>query len=68
MPFGGSQTNTGGHYLSDCNEAQTVPNDAALFENGNAVKAWAIDPVIAQKLWTASLDLLDQSFTRAAGS
>lgn len=50
---------TGGHYLSDCNEAQTVPNDADLFQNGNGVKEWAIDPVIAQKLWIVSLDLLN---------
>lgn len=51
---------TGGHYLSDCNEAQTVPNDADLFENGNGVKEWAIDPMAARKLWTVSLALLDQ--------
>ena len=50
---------TGGHYLSDCNEAPTVPNDADLFQNGNGVKEWAIDPVIAQKLWTVSLGLLN---------
>ena len=50
---------TGGHYLSDCNEASLVSNDADLFKNGNAVKQWAIDPDIAQKLWNVSLDLIN---------
>ncbi|WP_052605307.1 SDR family NAD(P)-dependent oxidoreductase [Acidithrix ferrooxidans] len=51
---------TGGHYLSDCNEAPTVPNDSDLFANGNAVKEWAIDPSTARRLWMVSLSLLDQ--------
>jgi NAD(P)-dependent dehydrogenase (short-subunit alcohol dehydrogenase family) len=51
-------SHTGGHYLSDCNEAPTVPNDADLFDNGNAVKEWANDPATAKKLWMVSLDLL----------
>ena len=49
---------TGGHYLDDCREAYTVPNDADLFENSHGVKQWAIDPGTAQKLWTVSLDLI----------
>jgi NAD(P)-dependent dehydrogenase (short-subunit alcohol dehydrogenase family) len=48
---------TGGHYLDDGREAYTVPNDADLFDNSHGVKQWAIDPDIAQKLWTVSLDL-----------
>jgi len=46
---------TGGHYLDDCREAHTVPNDAALLGNSHGVKQWAIDPDDAQKLWTVSL-------------
>jgi NAD(P)-dependent dehydrogenase (short-subunit alcohol dehydrogenase family) len=49
---------TGGHYLDDGREAQTVPNDANLFAHSHGVKQWAIDPEIAQKLWTVSLDLI----------
>ena len=49
---------TGGHYLDDGREAHTVPNDADLFTNSHGVKQWAIDPEIAQKLWTVSLDLI----------
>jgi NAD(P)-dependent dehydrogenase (short-subunit alcohol dehydrogenase family) len=48
---------TGGHYLDDCREAYTVPNDADLFQNSHGVKQWAIDPDAAQKLWTVSLEI-----------
>jgi hypothetical protein len=55
---------TGGHYLTDGREAHTVPNDADLFENGDGVKLWAIDPDTAQKLWTISLELIGQPATQ----
>jgi hypothetical protein len=29
-----------------------------LFAHSHGVKQWAIDPEIAQKLWTVSLDLI----------
>ncbi|MEU6560510.1 SDR family NAD(P)-dependent oxidoreductase [Nocardia nova] len=51
---------TGGHYLDDCREAHTVPDDAELFENSHGVKQWAIDPEIAAKLWTVSTAMLDR--------
>jgi NAD(P)-dependent dehydrogenase (short-subunit alcohol dehydrogenase family) len=54
---------TGGHYLDDCREAHTVPDDADSFENSHGVKQWAIDPDTAQKLWTVSLDLVGQPAT-----
>lgn len=53
-------SHTGGHYLSDCNEAATVRNDADLFQNGNGVKEWAIDPSTARRLWMVSLALLNR--------
>ena len=56
---------TGGHYLTDGREAHTVPNDADLFENSDGVKQWAIDPDIAQKLWTVSLELIGQPATHS---
>ena len=54
---------TGGHYLDDAREAQTVPDDADLFENSHGVKQWAIDPGIAQHLWAVSLALIGQPAT-----
>ncbi len=51
-------SHTGGHHLSEFNDAATVRNDADLFENGNGVREWAIDPSTAQRLWMASLALL----------
>jgi NAD(P)-dependent dehydrogenase (short-subunit alcohol dehydrogenase family) len=45
----------GGRYLEDCQEAPTVANDA---EASSGVRAWALDPVAAERLWDVSLDLL----------
>jgi NAD(P)-dependent dehydrogenase (short-subunit alcohol dehydrogenase family) len=49
---------TGGHYLDDCREAYTVPNDAELAQHPHGVKAWALDAEIAQRLWVVSTDLI----------
>lgn len=46
---------TGGHYLEDGTEAPTVADDA---EVGSGVRAWALDPGAATRLWDVSLDLL----------
>jgi len=54
---------TGGHYLTDCREARTVPDDADLFANGDGVKQWAIDPDTARQLWTVALALLGHPAT-----
>ncbi|WP_045746978.1 SDR family NAD(P)-dependent oxidoreductase [Actinoplanes rectilineatus] len=49
---------TGGHYLDDCREAYTVPDDASLADHPHGVKAWALDSGSAQRLWTVSDRLL----------
>ncbi|WP_326642746.1 SDR family NAD(P)-dependent oxidoreductase [Nonomuraea fuscirosea] len=49
---------SGGHYLDDGQEAYTVPNDADLAQHPHGVKEWALDPAIAQRLWTVSTELL----------
>lgn len=49
---------TGGHYLEDCNESETVADDA---EVGRGVRRWAKDPDAAHLLWETSCELLDQS-------
>ena len=48
---------TGGHYLEDCNEAETVADDA---EVGRGVRRWAKDPDAAHLLWETSLELLER--------
>ncbi len=48
---------TGGHYLDDGNEAYTVPDDASLVDHPHGVKAWALDPVAAGRLWDVSDEL-----------
>jgi NAD(P)-dependent dehydrogenase (short-subunit alcohol dehydrogenase family) len=49
---------TGGHYLDDGQEAYTVPNDASLADHPHGVKAWALDPAAAERLWSMSSDLV----------
>lgn len=49
---------SGGHYLDDAQEAYTVSNDADLAQHPHGVKAWALDPAAAERLWTVSTDLL----------
>ena len=51
-------SNTGGHYLDEGQEVETVPNDAALFGNSHHVKEWAVDPENARRLWDVSADHL----------
>ena len=46
---------TGGHYLEDCNEAETVADDAQV---SSGVREWALDPVAASRLWDTSVSLL----------
>ena len=49
---------TGGHYLDDGQEAYTVPDDATLVEHPHGVKAWALDPGSAARLWDLSEELV----------
>jgi NAD(P)-dependent dehydrogenase (short-subunit alcohol dehydrogenase family) len=49
---------TGGHYLDDGREAYTVPNDANLSDHPHGVKEWALDPSLAEQLWTVSTELI----------
>ncbi|MFF3570534.1 SDR family NAD(P)-dependent oxidoreductase [Nocardia jiangxiensis] len=50
---------TGGHYLDDCREAYTVPDDADLTAHSHGVKRWALDPDAARELWSMSLATLE---------
>lgn len=49
---------SGGHYLDDGQEAYTVPNDADLTQHPHGVKAWALDPAAAERLWQVSTSML----------
>ncbi|MEV8314758.1 SDR family NAD(P)-dependent oxidoreductase [Streptomyces sp. NPDC059900] len=49
---------SGGHYLDDAQEAYTVPDDADLAQHPHGVKAWALDPATAERLWAVSAGLL----------
>jgi NAD(P)-dependent dehydrogenase (short-subunit alcohol dehydrogenase family) len=51
---------SGGHYLDDGVEAETVPDEVTLAGHGHAVKRWALDPEAAGRLWRVSLDLIGQ--------
>jgi len=49
---------TGGHYLDDGIEAYSVADDASLNDHPHGVKAWALDPDLAERLWTVSQELI----------
>ena len=49
---------SGGHYLDDGQEAYPVPNDASLADHPHGVKEWALDPIVAERLWDVSADLV----------
>jgi NAD(P)-dependent dehydrogenase (short-subunit alcohol dehydrogenase family) len=44
-----------GRYFEDCNEAVRVPNDS---ESSSGVRAYALDPEAAERLWEVSLEML----------
>jgi NAD(P)-dependent dehydrogenase (short-subunit alcohol dehydrogenase family) len=45
-----------GRYFEDCNEAPVVPAD---YEGGGGVRAYAVDPAAARRLWDVSLAMLE---------
>ena len=45
---------TGGHYIDDGQEAYIVSNDASLADHPHGVKQWALDPDLAERLWSVS--------------
>ena len=47
----------GGRYLEDCTEAAVVPE---IINGTHGVRAYALDPSNATRLWDTSLELLDQ--------
>ncbi|MEV6606262.1 SDR family NAD(P)-dependent oxidoreductase [Kutzneria sp. NPDC051319] len=47
----------GGVYLEDCDVAESVPSDADPATTWGGVKAYALDPEQADRLWTLSAEL-----------
>jgi hypothetical protein len=45
-----------GRYFEDCHEAEVVDQ---IVDGLHGVRAWALDPVDADRLWDVSLALLD---------
>ena len=45
-----------GRYFEDCNEAPVVAND---FDGSTGVRAYAVDPEAAERLWDVSLRMLE---------
>ena len=52
----------GGRYFEDCNEAIVVAND---FDGGTGVRAYAVDPDAAERLWDVSLQMLEAPLPQA---
>jgi len=47
----------GGVYCEDCDIAKPVPDD---YHGHDGVRSWATDPLVAEKLWSVSVDLLQR--------
>jgi NAD(P)-dependent dehydrogenase (short-subunit alcohol dehydrogenase family) len=52
-----------GRYFEDCNEAPVVANDS---EASTGVRAYAIDPEAAKRLWDVSLKMIETPVPQAA--
>lgn len=55
----------GGRYFEDCHEAAVVP---AITDGLHGVRAWALDPAAAERLWEVSADLLAAARLSATGA
>ncbi len=53
----------GGRYFEDCNEAVLVSDD---HEGREGVRAYALDPEAAERLWDVSLEMLSTPVSAAA--
>jgi NAD(P)-dependent dehydrogenase (short-subunit alcohol dehydrogenase family) len=53
----------GGRYFEDCNEAVLVPDD---HESRDGVRAYALDPRAAERLWDVSLEMLNTQVSATA--
>jgi hypothetical protein len=47
----------GGVYCADCDIAVLVPDDADIPAGGAGVRAYAVDPATAERLWAVSAEL-----------
>lgn len=52
---------SGGRYFEDCHEAQIVPQ---VTDGLHGVRAWAMDPTAAARLWDVSMALIDAECRR----
>lgn len=50
--------NSGGHYLSDCNEAEVMDDDIVYEPDRIGVRRSALDPAAARRLWDVSSRLV----------
>ncbi len=49
---------SGGHYLSDCNEAAVMDDDMVATPDRLGVRRWALDQASARRLWDVSRELV----------
>jgi hypothetical protein len=52
----------GGRYCENCHVGNIVPDDAVITAVSEGVRAYALDPNTAEKLWEKSEEMVDESF------
>ena len=54
----------GGKYCENCHVGQVVPDDVAISPTSEGVRAYALDPNVAEALWKKSEEMVGESFSR----
>jgi NAD(P)-dependent dehydrogenase (short-subunit alcohol dehydrogenase family) len=55
----------GGHYCENCHVGEIVPEEVAISAVSEGVRAYALDPKMAEALWKKSEELVGESFPRS---
>ena len=55
----------GGRYCENCHVGNIVPDDAVITAVSEGVRAYALDPNTAEKLWEKSEEMVDESFQQS---
>lgn len=53
----------GGHYCEDCHVSPVVPDDQPISLVSEGVRAYAVDPVHAEALWSKSEEMVGEKFS-----
>ena len=59
-----SADEVGGRYCENCHVGKVVADDVVISPISEGVRAYALDPELAEKLWQKSEQMVGESFAR----